>query len=94
MKYGRIIKGSSPEEKAFTSIADFQTSMRRNAKVAFIYNDVTYTLHEEGITSISEAYKPETEALCDNSDDLLDHVIEGKKLREIITEVTVTDRAI
>ena len=98
----RIIKSNSIGENAFVSIADFQECMRRHGEVEFQYNDKMYSiihaLRPMITIGIREAdNKPVIEdsiVHLDNSDKLLDYIIDGKKLREIITDVTVIDRTI
>ena len=43
---------------------------------------------------ISEAYKPETEKWCDDADEVLEYMVGGDRLRDVITKVTVWDRTI
>ena len=43
---------------------------------------------------ILETYKPETEKWCDNADKVLEYIVGEDRLRDVITEVTVWDRAI
>ena len=83
----------------FESIADFQESMRYHAEVEFDYAGKQYGIipdWEEENTKFSfyEANKPETEIIFDSSDDLLNHYIGDKKLREIIKDITVLFRSI
>ena len=46
---------------------------------------------------ISQVYiekMEQTEKWCDTADEVLEYVIDGDRLRDIITEVEVTDRTI
>jgi hypothetical protein len=98
----RIIKANSIEENAFESIADFQDCIRRGGEVVFTYNGKEYgiaplvkrTPESDYQIVISEIGNDDSEAWYDDSEQLLDYEIDGKKLREIITQVTVTDRTI
>ncbi len=86
---------NSPKDNRFKTIAEFQPSIRWGSEIAFEYKNKIYSITRENEKiNISEAYKQEAEANYDDCEDLLNHMIEGKKLREIITEVTVTDRTI
>ena len=48
----------------------------------------------EGMINISEAWKPETEKWCATADEALEYMIDGVRLREIITQVEVKARTI
>ena len=91
-----------PENYRFKTISDFKDCMSRGGEVEFEWNNKTYcafgklqkTVNSAIQMCISEAYKPETEKWCDNADEVLEYVIDGQRLREIITKVTVWDRTI
>jgi len=77
----------------FESISDFKWCMRRNGEVEFVWNEKTYSIvHPIDGILIAEAYKQETEKLCNDADEVLEYLIGGVRLREIITEVKVMDR--
>lgn len=79
----------------FDTISDFKDCMIRGGEVEFIWEGKVYNIsHYDGKISISEAYKQETEKLCDTDDELLDYIIGSDKLRDIITKVKVIDRTI
>lgn len=64
-------------------------------EVEFEYNDIVYHItHIENGICIYEAFKPETETICDKDEEALEYIIDGKKLCEIIKDVTVWDRTI
>ena len=44
--------------------------------------------------TIYEANKPETGKVCEDSDDALEYIVSGDRLRDVITQVTVLDRTI
>ena len=102
IKMGRVIKGNTQEQNAFTSIADFQSCMRHGGEVQFTYNGRDYgvfpwqkrTPESEYQFYIWQTGNDDSEAWYDTSDALLDYIIDGKKLREIITEVVVFDRTV
>ncbi|WP_085833810.1 hypothetical protein [Clostridium merdae] len=86
---------NSIEDNRFHTISDFEDCIIRGGEVEFIWNDVTYTItHPEGRINISEAYKPETEKWCDTANQVLEYIINGKKLRDIITKIEVIFRSI
>ena len=61
----------------------------------FAWNGITYNItHRKGKIAISVSYRQETEKLCDTADEVLDYMVGEERLREVITQVTVTDRTI
>ena len=48
----------------------------------------------DGTIAFSQALKQETEEKLATVEELLDKVIDGKKLREIVTVIDVTDRTL
>ena len=84
-----------PENYRFKTISDFKWAMEYNSEVAFEWNGKDYSItHPDGVISICEAYKRETEKCYNSPDEALEYVIDGQRLREIITKVTVWDRTI
>ena len=86
----------------FPTINDFKWCMKSGGEVEFCWKGKVYcafgklqkTPDSNVQMYISEAYKPETEKWCDNADEVLEYVIDGQRLREIITKVKVWDRTI
>ena len=90
-----IVGQNSPEENRFKTLSDFKWCMRYHGDVEFICNQKTFSIvHPQNGILITQAYKQETEKLCDNADEVLEYVIDGTRLRDVITEVEVTDRTI
>ncbi|MCL2014517.1 MAG: hypothetical protein FWG69_05975 [Oscillospiraceae bacterium] len=87
---------NSLEANRFKSISEFKWCIRYGGEIEFIWNDKKFniTCDEMCVLGISEANKPETEKTCEDADDVLEYVIDGVRLREIITKVEVTDRTI
>lgn len=84
-----------PEDYRFKTISDFKFAMKYRSEVAFEWKGKDYSItHPNGIISICESHKPETEKYYDSPDETLEYVIDGQRLREIITKVTVWDRTI
>ena len=94
------MNGSIPDEKyfeemRFKTISDFKWAMEYNSEVEFEWNEKIYSItHTDGVISICEAYKRETEECYDSSDEALEYMIDGQRLREIITKVKVWSRTI
>lgn len=85
-----------PEGPDFETISDFKFCMQYGGEVEFSWNGKSYSIthRQSGEIGISEAYKQETEKLCEDADEVLEYIIDGVRLRDIITEVEVTDRTI
>ncbi len=90
-----FLNSNSIEENKFETISDFKWCVDNGGEVEFEYNDIVYHItHIENGICIYEAFKPETEMICDTAEEILEYIIEGKKLREIIKDVIVWDRTI
>ena len=63
-------------------------------KVYCVFGKLQKTPNDAVQMYISEADKPETEKWCDDVDEVLEYIIDGQKLREIITKVKVLSRTI
>ena len=83
------------EENRFKTIEEFRFAMKCHSEVEFEWNDKVYGIaHPDGTISVYEYYKPETELVCNTPDEALEYIIDGQKLRDIITKVKVWDRTI
>lgn len=61
----------------------------------FIWKGKPYSItNPDGKISISEAFKQETEKLYDTADELLENLVGGDRLRDVITQVEVLCRTI
>ena len=55
-------------------ISDFKECLDRGGEVGFMWNGIRYGVARYGTNNkitIYEAFKPETEKVCDNADDVL-----------------------
>ena len=94
MEHTDILTGNTGENH-FETINDFKECMRYHGEVEFEWKGTLYTItHPEGMINISEAWKPETEKWCATADEALEYMIDGVRLREIITQVEVKARTI
>lgn len=84
------------ERYRFESIAEFQAIMRSHAEVVFVYNKKAYSLtYIPGKIVFGETYYEGDDDLFDTSEEILNYVMDdGKKLREIITEIQVVERTL
>lgn len=91
MKYGF----NTEEDNRFKTISDFKECLIRGGEVVFSWTGTTYAVSSyAGKFAISEAYKQETEWLCDTVDELLEYVVGTDRLRDVITQVKVWERTI
>ena len=87
----------------FKTISDFKWSLKYGGEIQFDWNGQGYgvfsklRLDTDQKIFIGKDYiegEPEDENWYDTIDEVLDHVIDGQKLREIITQVQVVWRMI
>lgn len=80
----------------FKTLYDFTDSLNRGGEIQFDWNEKSYSLTPcaNNEFAFCEAYKPETEIMCKDTNEVLELIVDGQKLREIITKVTVTERTI
>lgn len=80
----------------FKTISEFRWCIHDGGEVEFVWNNKTYgiTRDEKGVIGIYEAYKPETEKICKDVDEVLEYMIDGMRLRNIVTKVKVVMRTI
>ena len=94
---------NTPEENRFKTISEFKWCINNGAEVLFEYHNKTFgvfpklrkTPNSPTQMLISQAYienPEEMEKWCDTADEVLEYVIDGVRLREIITEVEVLER--
>ncbi|MCI8500709.1 MAG: hypothetical protein HFJ85_00575 [Oscillospiraceae bacterium] len=82
-------------EYRFVSISDFKWCVSHNGEVQFLFHNKEFGIGPDpGGIAIYEAYKPETEKICKDADEVLEYVIDGVRLRDIITKVQVVLRTI
>ena len=90
-----IVGTNTPEENRFKTISDFKWCMRAHGEVEFLWNDKTYNIvHDPDGIVIYEARKGETECKYQTADEVLEHLVDNYRLRDIITKVEVTERTI
>ncbi len=101
-----MIGPNSLEDNRFKSISDFKWCMARGGEVQFDWKGVSYCCF--GCISQSDDAPPRmmisqagtveinlrTEMWCDTADELLEYMVGGDRLRDVITQVEVTERTI
>lgn len=101
-----IVKGlNSPEENRFKTISEFKWCVGGGGEVEFEYHDKVFGIfpklkqnpdsHEQIliVQKFVENQK-DTYKWYDTADDALEFTIDGVRLRDVITQVEVTDRTI
>ncbi len=94
-----------PEKNRFKSISDFEDCMIRGGEVEFIYNKKVFGIFPNLkqtknstfqilISQVCIENPEETEMWADTPDEALEYIIDGVKLRDIITKVEVIVRTI
>lgn len=79
----------------FVSISDFKNCMKRHGEVEFSWDGIVYSIsHYDGKISISHSRCPETEMRRETADEILEYLVGGNRLRDIIKEVTVIYRTV
>ena len=92
-----IVKVYQTEEhENFESQSEFKICLIRGGEVQFIWEVKQYTTSKVigGKFFIAEAYNEETEVVYDTAEELLDYVVGGDKLRDVITKVKVVERTL
>jgi hypothetical protein len=90
-----IVGTNIPEENRFITISDFKWCMRSGGEVEFLWNDKTYNIvHDPDGIVIYEAHIGETECKYQTADELLEYLVGGNRLRDVITQVEVIYRTI
>ena len=97
---------NSLEDNRFKTISDFKQCMRRGGEVQFEWNGVPYCCF--GCISPAADAAPKmvicqagsvevntrTEKWCDTADEILEYMVGGDRLRDVITQVKVWERTI
>lgn len=85
---------SSAEERRFESISEFKECMHYHGEVEFKWKGRKYDIvHDPDAIVIYEAYS-DKESYYKTADELLEHLIDGDRLRDMVTHMEVTDRTI
>lgn len=106
VKMGTVVGTNSLEDNRFKTISDFKWCMKRGGEVQFNWKGVSYCCFgcvcpssgQEPRMVICQASSAEvnarTEKWCDTADEVLEYMVSGDRLRDVITQVTVWDRTI
>jgi len=102
MRRVRFEGRNTPEENRFKTISEFKWCMHDGGEVAFDWNGRSYgifpkvkpTPEADPMILIGEDNKEESVMWYATPDEILEYLVDGIRLREIITQVEVTDRTI
>lgn len=101
----KMISQNTSEDNRFKTISDFKWCVNSGGEISFEWNEKIFgiwpKLKKNQISSIQMCISQvcienmeQTEKWCDTADEVLEYVIDGQRLRDIITKVEVTDRTI
>jgi len=105
VKMAAWVGTNSLEDNRFKSISDFKWCLYCGGEVQFEWKDKIFAIFPKQrktpdspiqicITQVLVDNMEETEMWCDTADEVLEYRIDGDRLRDIITDVTVWDRTI
>ena len=91
-----------PYEGKFESIDDFKWSMMCGGEINFVWKGVTYyafgretkTPDAKEQMLVGVVGDPDQDLWADTADEILEYNVGGDRLRDVITQVVVTDRTI
>ena len=105
-KMATFVPSNSVEQNRFQSISDFTWRMKRGGEVQFDWKGVSYccfgcvrpapgqaprmVICQAGSVEVNA----QTEKWCDTADELLEYMVGNDRLRDVITQVAVTERTI
>ena len=75
------------------NITELYDNIFRGGEIEFTYNDKQYSIthSDEGI-HVMEAYNYSSERIYQNSDEIGEYIIDGKKLKNILDNAEITFR--
>lgn len=89
-----IYSTSTPEENRFKTISEFKECIIRGGEVTFRWGQAQYGVFKSGLRYCIALADGEQEKWCDTPDEVLEYMVGGDRLRDVITQVTVLDRTI
>lgn len=92
---GLFINASDPDDNRFETLYEFTDALHRGGEIQFLWNGCEYAVSPFGDRfAICESGISETICWYETTDDLLDHMIDGEKLRSIIKRAVITERTL
>ncbi|MGN1113387.1 MAG: hypothetical protein ACI4RP_09295, partial [Acutalibacteraceae bacterium] len=81
--------------EGFKTISEFKFCLLHGGEVQFEWKGKSYTTFPyDGKYMIAEAYKEETTKIYDSPDELLEYIVGGDRLRDVITDVELVERTL
>ena len=81
-------------DNGFYDERDLIDNLNRGCEIEFLYEGKKYSItHTDGGISIIEFYNEESEKVYAMPELLLEHKLNGKALKEIISEMKIIDRS-
>ena len=93
-KYGGNTMHNSEEENRFKTITEFLECILRGGEPGFVWNGESYGVCFADTGYCIARMDGTGEIICDTSDSVLEYMLDGDRLREVITKVTVISRNI
>ena len=83
------------DNEYFETLYEFTDALNRGGEIQFLWNNHEYSvLPSKGRFVICEANLPETSCWYDDTEALLNHEVDGEKLRSIIKRAVITSRTL
>ena len=83
------------DNEYFETLYEFTDALNRGGEIQFLWNNHEYSvLPINGRFVICEANLPETSCWYDDTEALLNHKVDGEKLRSIIKRAVITSRTL
>ena len=89
-----IYDTSTPEDMRFKTISEFKDCIIRGGEVVFSWNAKHYGVFKGSSQYCIALSDGAEEKWCDTADEVLEYIIGGDRLRDVITQVTVAERTI
>lgn len=87
-----IVYEYNEEAMRFKTISEFKDSLDRDGEIVIIWKGNEYGIFNDGQRVYFST--PDNDVYYDTADELLEHRIGDDRLRDIITQVVVSDRAV
>ena len=92
---GTMVKSNSFEDNRFKTISDFKDCMKYHGEVEFEWKDKEYSItHPDGKISVCQGDHYSEALDVDTADEALEYMLDGDRLRDVITQVKVWYRTI
>lgn len=90
----KFIGNNTDEENRFKTISDFKWCLKQGGEIMFIWNSSEYGVFSNGTRYCIAEADGQNEKWCNTADEVLEYIAGGDRLRDVITQVTVSYRTI